>query len=377
MPTYNTPGVYIEEISTIPASVAGVATAVPAFIGYTEKAFDSQGEDLANTAVRITSLLEYELKFGKPPLQDLSIDITKRVTDSAALLGVEVTWNGTAPTQPAKLMHYSMQLYFANGGGPCYIFSVGSHVDNVTLPHFEGAITALEAVDEPTLLVFPDAVGLDDIGYGQVVDAALTSCNKMQDRFTIADVRNAVDGGTVDNAAVTTNFRDRVTKNAVDFLKYGASYFPYLSTSIPFHTSDDHVTIATYTDVVVDQNGTETRTPSQDLSNKTLSETTIKVEDTAVYSAIQSFLSSAFTVAPPSGAVRRRLRAGRPHPRRLEGASQCRDQPGDRPGDPGDRRPAGRPQCRRDLGKIGERDPCLHRQGHAGLGCAHARRQRQ
>ena len=34
---YKTPGVYVEEKSLLPPSVAGVATAIPAFIGYTEK----------------------------------------------------------------------------------------------------------------------------------------------------------------------------------------------------------------------------------------------------------------------------------------------------------------------------------------------------
>ena len=38
MADYKTPGVYVEEISTLPPSVAAVATAIPAFIGYTEKA---------------------------------------------------------------------------------------------------------------------------------------------------------------------------------------------------------------------------------------------------------------------------------------------------------------------------------------------------
>ena len=37
MPTYKTPGVYTEEISKFPPSVAEVATAIPAFIGYTEE----------------------------------------------------------------------------------------------------------------------------------------------------------------------------------------------------------------------------------------------------------------------------------------------------------------------------------------------------
>ena len=38
MANYKTPGVYIEEISSLPPSVGQVPTAVPAFIGYSEKA---------------------------------------------------------------------------------------------------------------------------------------------------------------------------------------------------------------------------------------------------------------------------------------------------------------------------------------------------
>ena len=58
MATYNTPGVYIEEISTFQPSVVAVETAIPAFISFTEN-----GESLGPT--RITSLLEFEQLFGK------------------------------------------------------------------------------------------------------------------------------------------------------------------------------------------------------------------------------------------------------------------------------------------------------------------------
>ena len=44
---YKTPGVYIEEISKFPPSVAQVETAIPAFIGYTEKA-ETGGIDYLN-----------------------------------------------------------------------------------------------------------------------------------------------------------------------------------------------------------------------------------------------------------------------------------------------------------------------------------------
>ena len=42
-----TPGVYIIEESAFPSAAVQVATAVPAFIGYTEKA-DNLGKSLSN-----------------------------------------------------------------------------------------------------------------------------------------------------------------------------------------------------------------------------------------------------------------------------------------------------------------------------------------
>ena len=58
MPVYNTPDVYVEEISTLPPSVAGVSTAIPAFIGYT--AYDT----LRFVPTRITSFLDFTTLFG-------------------------------------------------------------------------------------------------------------------------------------------------------------------------------------------------------------------------------------------------------------------------------------------------------------------------
>jgi phage tail sheath protein FI len=56
MPTYNTPDVYIEEISVFPPSVAEVETAIPAFIGYTEKAIRNAAHDLILKPTKIYSL---------------------------------------------------------------------------------------------------------------------------------------------------------------------------------------------------------------------------------------------------------------------------------------------------------------------------------
>lgn len=61
-----TPGVYIIEKDAFPNSVVEVATAVPAFIGYTEKA-DNGGKSLLNKPFRVTSFSDYMRFFGGGP----------------------------------------------------------------------------------------------------------------------------------------------------------------------------------------------------------------------------------------------------------------------------------------------------------------------
>jgi hypothetical protein len=63
-------------------------------------------------------------------------------------------------------MYYAMQMYFANGGGPCYIVSVGDYTISVAvgLPTTEETLLygleLLKKEDEPTLIVFPDLQSL-------------------------------------------------------------------------------------------------------------------------------------------------------------------------------------------------------------------------
>ena len=77
--TYKTPGVYIEEIPKFPPSVAPVDTAIPAFIGYTEKAIDEVADDLILKPKRIESLVEFEQYFGGPQLETgITVTIERR-----------------------------------------------------------------------------------------------------------------------------------------------------------------------------------------------------------------------------------------------------------------------------------------------------------
>src|SRR6478609_700752 len=111
MPFYNTPDVYVEEISTLPPSVAGVSTAIPAFIGYTAD------DSLKLIPTRITSFLEFTTFFGGAA----PISFFATVNDSIPTVGIV---SGDA-MQYHKL-YYSLDHYFKNGGSDCYIVSLGA-----------------------------------------------------------------------------------------------------------------------------------------------------------------------------------------------------------------------------------------------------------
>lgn len=302
MPSYSTPGVYIEEVPVFPPSIAPVATAIPAFIGATQKIVGKNGEDLTTMATRITSLLEYEAIYGAGPPKAVTITVERHLTADDVFKEYKLGWDSKQPDVPDWFLYPSLQLYFANGGGPCYIRSIGDYAANPAKKAYTDAIAALEAEDEPTLLVFPDALKLNDADYGAVVDAALTSCNKMQDRFTLADVRNAVPGGTDTGTKVGANFRSNVKKGTVEFAKYGAAYFPYILTNVPFMTGDAQVTVKTYHNVKPKPNGDLEKT-AVDAKKGKLSELKFKEEESALYSQVRAFVDSALMILPPSGAI--------------------------------------------------------------------------
>ena len=241
MANYKTPGVYVEEISKLPASVAPVATAIPAFIGYTEKRVKN-GKTLANaTPVRITSLLEYEEIFGGAFDEKLSVTLT-----GSSVAEADTTIVVAAATQLSPYSIYNnLVMYFGNGGGPCYIVSVGLYTglaipgdptSLIDVDDLEAGLAAVENEDEVTLLVVPEAIVLTAANRKTINDDMLTQCNKLQDRFAILDT--AVLGGTVNDDGI--GFRADV---GTDYLKYGASYYPSLKTTIGLNFENSGVAI--------------------------------------------------------------------------------------------------------------------------------------
>ena len=122
---------------------------------------------------------------------------------------------------PDRLLYYAVNHYFANGGGPCYVLSLGAYSKPVAKADFLTALGLLALEDEPTLIVLTDAVLLQTADYFEVAQKALAQCSTLQDRFTILDVP----GGDV------AAFRNGI---GTDDLSYAAAYHPYLRTSLNF-----------------------------------------------------------------------------------------------------------------------------------------------
>ncbi len=361
MSAMKTPGVYVVEKNAFPNSVVEVATAVPAFIGYTEKAVNGT-KSLANTPWRISSLAEFIQYFGAAPkpvfsfqllasgssfiavdanpvlqeaksgvqaLQDAiktandDAEAAKTITDEKekavaevkalgslkaaaqiaiayfsvvddlilALKGVAVDntvlknkntafrntvldstgkplttlptvdvlktnadalidaindinkpADGTKAALPlgnkyysvsrtdAYNLYYNMRLFFANGGGPCYIVSVGNYTDELTGEKLINGIDTLLKEQEPTIVVIPEAVNLtSNQACYDVQTAVLKHCGTNMNRVSILDIYNGYRDRKNPNGDAVTKFREKI---GTEFLSYAAAYYPWLNTSI-------------------------------------------------------------------------------------------------------------------------------------------------
>lgn len=243
---YATPGVYIEEKSAFSNSVVSVATAVPAFIGYTETAVAGK-KSLTNVPMRVTSLVEYLSFFGGAPTTTFTLESEG---DDFKLVPDEGT---------NYMLYRSMQLYFANGGGACYIVSVGDYSDGIKAAELVGAetgggITSLLKEQEPTMVVIPDAVLLEEGDCGTVQQAMLKHCGAdTRSRFAILDVWNGHQARTLLDDDVVTNAR---TAYGGNFLDFGASYYPWLNATV-VSADDLSYTNISNLDALVDMLNTE------------------------------------------------------------------------------------------------------------------------
>lgn len=241
---HQTPGVYIEEKSAFPNSAVPVATAVPAFIGYTEKAVRDENP-LYLKPTKISSYGEYLMFFGGAAKTTIQID---KSPDEGAPYKLSIA-------ESYFTLHSQMKMFFSNGGTDCYIVSVGGYTktddagivtpNTVQKEELAKGIPPLLKEMEPTMLVIPEltTIQLDRSAAGDVDPADLAELYSlygemlnhcgivMRNRFAIMDVwmdreKYLGDGYKLEDDV--TLFRESLNSTV---LAWGASYFPWLQTT--------------------------------------------------------------------------------------------------------------------------------------------------
>lgn len=243
------PGVYINEQNAFPNSVVEVATALPVFIGYTQTA-SFQGQSLANELVEITSFADYLAFFENGPTQGPQIQYALNPSAATDNPAFQIPINGKqytiAPVAGTLFYLYNaLQLFFQNGGGNCYVISVGNYTagtpkltdfvpTSTTVP---SVFDILSASQDPTLICIPDALLMNSADYYTLMGEALIHCSKVKNRMVLMD---AWGGNTVtnqltflaeqaSNADPISTFRQGI---GINNLNYGACYYPWLNTNI-------------------------------------------------------------------------------------------------------------------------------------------------
>lgn len=314
---YATPGIYVEEISTLPPSVAEIATAIPAFIGYTET---HTGEQPIIKVIR--SLRDYEESFGQAPSAPWKI-IVKEVETEQFSYEIQDTSGQSVPTfsKPKFLLWYAIDHYFRNGGGRCFVVSIGSTDpgSEFAKDKFLNGIEELEKADDPTLVVIPEATQLGK-DYGEIYQRALAHAFKMKDRFAIIDTKiDATKTSPSDITAESANGLRGVV--GTERLDRGAAYYPDLITTLSHRivTSKLEVTItkkdiASSSAAVSGTTGSEATGSGAAASGSTGSSaagssTSSKLDSLSTgtnnihYNKILKILSDQRVILPPSAAI--------------------------------------------------------------------------
>ncbi len=280
-PDRKTPGVYVTELDAFPPSIVGVQTAVPAFIGYTQYA-EISGKPVFNRPIKVNSMVDFEKIFGKgyKPQYDIS-EVTAAADISAGNYDFQVLSYGTSPDgvqpPPAQGLKYykltqvdttkynlydSIRLFYANGGGTCYVVSVAAYDKGVKKADLEKGLLAIRDEVGPTMLVIPDAVLLPATSgqsktyvsqdFQDITRAMLDQCKALQDRVALLDVYGTTEIGVggVTREEVINQFRLDVGDVG---LSYGGAYFPFVHATVYSVEEVDYTNIASTSQATLKQ----------------------------------------------------------------------------------------------------------------------------
>lgn len=236
-----TPGVYIEEINAFPNSVVPIATAVPAFIGYTQMAM-KKNIPVGKKPTKISSLMDFEDWFGTgfDTQYDLAeLDAALPMTDADLIVYDEVKQMNVgytlkmAATSKRFFLYDSIRLFYDNGGGDAYIVSMGDYGSSIASSDLEDGIALLLEETEPTMVVIPDTMGLPlSTDCTTVQKKMIDHCKQMQSRVAVLDIFEGYLKEDAAGESVIETFRTNLVITQAEGSNYAAAYYPWINTNI-------------------------------------------------------------------------------------------------------------------------------------------------
>ena len=218
MPTYLTPGIYIEEISTGAKPIEAVGTSTAAFVGIAPNA-DARLQE----AFAVNSWSQFTKEF-------------------------------IAEGNASTALSHAVFGFFQNSGSRCYVVNVGKNGSLTGDGKRRQGIELLEEIDEIAIVAAPGFT--DTASY----DALLSHCENLKDRVAILDAPDDVanvdqlktvasvekpkrgatptEGDPSDSAPVPKGLRPRASDGG-----YGAFYFPNLIVRDPLAPKSDPVLV--------------------------------------------------------------------------------------------------------------------------------------
>jgi phage tail sheath protein FI len=293
----STPGVYVQEISSLPPSVAEVETAIPAFIGYTEKADSFAPGDLKKVANKINNFSEF-VQFYGGAAPETNASITVGVTDKGSNNFV-VSILPVAAQRSLYNLYYSVKHFYDNGGGTCFIVSMETYqtpsaVSDTLL--LEG-LDIVNEIDEVTILSIPEATKVGSGAYTTIVNKMIAQASTLKDRFALIDPlvvtpKNTADpNGDIDaDALKIRNATLTVSEN-----RYAAAYYPNIVTTYEFRHDFDALIVDTYT-----LDGVATPSVPGYVAGMTMA---AAGSGSVLYAKVREELKKVYVVLPPSPAI--------------------------------------------------------------------------
>ena len=207
MPQYLSPGVYVEEVPSAAAPIAGVGTSTAGFIG------------------QVADDVTMPFRPGRP-LDPDNIVAEDRYTVALAGQPQLVTSWGQFKTNFGdfqagnKTLAHAVYGFFNNGGTRCWVTRL---TDATNATAATNALNAFTAIDEIAIVAVPGALDVNIQG------AVLDHCENAGDRFAILDGQR------------TTTLTPAAIQGAVRDSDYAALYFPWISVYDPVTNANDTV----------------------------------------------------------------------------------------------------------------------------------------